>query len=222
MKKEQPNEKELPMAQETPKATVFDTLSRVDCSAYVEVKTTGKTSLSYLSWAWAWATLKRRYPDASFTVREWDGKPFLYDENLGYLVQTTLTIEGTSLSMHLPVMDGANMAMKANAYKYTTKFGEKTVNAASMMDINKAIQRCLVKNIGLFGLGLNLYAGEDLPLGEKIDIEQAPDEETLKKICAEKKQAGLDVKALTGAYYQRKNYLKEGEQTAERGGLSNA
>lgn len=204
MKKEEEN-----TTTSTEKESVFDVLSRIDCSAYVETKRTGNTELSYLSWAWAWASLKRRFPDATFTVREWDGKPYLYDEALGYIVQTTVCINGETLTMHLPVMDGANRAMKATAYTYKTRLGEKLVEAATMMDINKAIQRCLVKNIGLFGLGLNLYAGEDLPLGDKIDIENAPDEESLKKICAEKKASGLNVKALTSSYYQRKNSILE-------------
>jgi DNA-directed RNA polymerase subunit RPC12/RpoP len=53
--------------------------------------------------------------------------------------------------------------MKLNAYTYTTKYGEKTVDAISMFDINKAVMRCLVKNLAMFGLGLYIYAGEDLP-----------------------------------------------------------
>jgi hypothetical protein len=65
--------------------------------------------------------------------------------------------------MWLPVMDGANKAMKAEAYTYTTKYGEKDVEPASMFDINKTIMRCLVKNLAMFGLGLYIYAGEDLP-----------------------------------------------------------
>lgn len=209
---DQPQQEEV-AKQEQPvvakEESVFDVLSRVDCTAYVETKRAGGTELSYLSWAWAWASLKRRFPDASFSVREWDGKPFLYEPSLGYLVQTTLTINGQSLTMHLPVMDSANRAMKATAYTYKTKMGEKVVEAATMMDINKAIQRCLVKNIGLFGLGLNLYAGEDLPMGDKLDIESAQDESALKKICAEKKASGLNTKALVDSYYQRKNILAE-------------
>jgi len=65
--------------------------------------------------------------------------------------------------MWLPVMDGANKAMKATAYTYTTKYGEKNVEAATMFDINKTIMRCLTKNLAMFGLGLYIYAGEDLP-----------------------------------------------------------
>ena len=94
------------------------------------------------------------------------------------MVYTSVTIEGISHEMWSPVLDGANKAMKATPYTYTTpkweynpqtrrreKVGmeERTVEAASMFDVNKAIMRCLVKNLAMFGLGLYVYAGEDLP-----------------------------------------------------------
>jgi hypothetical protein len=60
-------------------------------------------------------------------------------------------------------MDNANKSMKLNAYTYQTRNGEKSVEAISMFDINKAVMRCLVKNLAMFGLGLYIYAGEDLP-----------------------------------------------------------
>jgi hypothetical protein len=60
-------------------------------------------------------------------------------------------------------MDGKNKAMKREPYKYTTKYGEKTVDAFSMYDVNKTLMRCLVKNLAMFGLGLYIYSGEDLP-----------------------------------------------------------
>jgi hypothetical protein len=63
-------------------------------------------------------------------------------------------------------MDGANKAMKSSGYTYTTKYGEKSVEPASMFDVNKTIMRCLVKNLAMFGLGLYIYAGEDLPENE--------------------------------------------------------
>jgi hypothetical protein len=65
--------------------------------------------------------------------------------------------------MWLPVMDGANQAMKSESYEYSTRYGVKTVDAASMFDINKTLMRCLTKNLAMFGLGLYIYAGEDLP-----------------------------------------------------------
>lgn len=149
--------------------SMFDILRAVDVSAHTEKK----NNLTYLSWVWAWDEIMRRYPGSEYEIKEFDGKPYLYDENLGYLVMTSMTIDGVSRTMWLPVMDGANKAMKNEPYEYHVKkynygkwegeYTEKTVEAATMFDINTAIMRCLVKNIAMFGLGLYLYAGEDLP-----------------------------------------------------------
>ena len=65
--------------------------------------------------------------------------------------------------MWLPVMNGANKSMKLEAYQYKTYSGIKTCEPATMFDINKTIMRCLTKNLAMFGLGLYIYAGEDLP-----------------------------------------------------------
>ena len=138
----------------------FNKLFQLDVNEHVEKK----NNLSYLTWAWAWAEVKKIYPDASYTIKTFEnGLPYVYDPNTGYMVFTTVTIEGLTHEMWLPVMDGANKAMKAEAYTYTTKYGEKDVEPASMFDINKTIMRCLVKNLAMFGLGLYIYAGEDLP-----------------------------------------------------------
>lgn len=147
--------------------SLFERLAKIDCSEHIEQKFNGQIALSYLSWAWAWQILKINCPSATYEVREWDGKPYLFDEDLGYLVETKLTCEGISLSQRLPVMDGANKSMTNKAYTYKTKYGEKSVAPATMFDINTAIQRCLVKNIAMFGLGLNVYAGEDLPISQE-------------------------------------------------------
>jgi hypothetical protein len=69
-------------------------------------------------------------------------------------------------------MDGANKAMKQESYSYKTKYGEKWVEAASMFDVNKTIMRCLVKNLAMFGLGLYIYAGEDLPENEDAPVDK--------------------------------------------------
>lgn len=145
------------------KKSVFETLNGIDVNEHTEKK----NGLTYLSWPWAWATVKGLYPDTAYEVRHWDGKPFYYDEVLGYMVETTVTIEGESKTMWLPVMDSKNKAQKSHPYTYTVTFRgkteEKSVEAATMFDINTAIMRCLVKNLAMFGLGLYIYAGEDLP-----------------------------------------------------------
>lgn len=136
----------------------------------VNEKTEAKNGLTYLSWAWAWAEFKKIYQDAEFKViKDEKGLPYIYDENLGYMVFTEVTAGMTTHEMWLPVMDGANKSMKAFKYKYTTKYGEKEVEQATMFDINKTIMRCLTKNLAMFGLGLYIYAGEDLPENEVND-----------------------------------------------------
>lgn len=146
-----------------PKANTFNDLNAINVNKHTEKK----NGLTYLSWSWAWAEVCKRYDDVKYGVREWNDKPYLYDEQLGYLVETYVRIGCITHTMRLPVMDGANKAMKAEPYTYQTKFGEKTVQAATMFDINTAIMRCLVKNLAMFGLGLYIYSGEDLPEGEK-------------------------------------------------------
>lgn len=149
--------------------STFQKLFEINVNDYTETKKNGSVELTYLSWAWAWATFKKECPDADYEVKHFDGKPYLYDENLGYMVETSITTNGETKSMWLPVMDGTNRAQKATAYTYKTSKGEeRTVAAATMFDINTAIMRCLVKNIGMFGLGLYIYAGEDIPEGETV------------------------------------------------------
>jgi hypothetical protein len=140
----------------------FKTLNAIN----VNENTEKKNGLTYLSWAWAWAELKKVYPCATYKIKHFDGRPYLYDENLGYMVMTEMTVDGITHEMWLPVMDGANKAMKDK--EYTMKKGkyETTVQPATMFDINTAIMRCLTKNIAMFGLGLYIYAGEDLPEDE--------------------------------------------------------
>ena len=143
---------------------VFEELNAINVNDKTEKKKSGSTELTYLSWTWAWAEVKKRYPDAHYEIMMHDGLPYVYDENTGYMVFTTVTIDGISHMMWLPVMDGANKAMKSKPYTYSTKYsGEKTVEAATMFDVNKTIMRCLTKNLAMFGLGLYIYAGEDLP-----------------------------------------------------------
>lgn len=157
---------------ENKKKSIFEVLSQIDCSNHIEKK----NNLSYLSWAWAWAITKKYYPSLSYRVIEHDNKPYVFDKTLGYLVTTEVTIDGETLSMRLPVMDGANKAQKDEMYEYETKYGKKKVEAATMFDINTAIMRCLTKNLALFGLGHYIYAGEDLPVIIETNEEKAAKE----------------------------------------------
>ena len=149
--------------------STFDKLNAVNVNEHIEKK----NKLSYLSWAWAWKYVKEKFPDTTYEVREWDGKPYLFDEKLGYMVWVDVTIQGDTRSMWLPVMDGANKAMKSEPYSYfvkkyeygkwTGEYEEKNVQPATMFDINTSIMRCLVKCLAMHGLGLYIYSGEDLP-----------------------------------------------------------
>ena len=164
----------------------FQELYSLNVNEYVEKK----NELSYLSWAYAWAEFKKIYPDATYAVKkDENGKCYFGDENIGYMVYTSVTAGGLTYEMWLPVMDGANKSMKAKSYTYTVKnnkfqyaklnpedgkyydkYGNeqteyivKTVEAMTMFDVNKTVMRCLTKNLAMFGLGLYIYAGEDLP-----------------------------------------------------------
>lgn len=142
-----------------------------------------KSNLTYLSWAWAWQETLKICPTATYDIKHFldkDGvsRCYQFDPNLGYMVFTTVTINGLTREMWLPVMDGANKAMKHEEYEYVVGKGDKqytkSVEAATMFDINKTIMRCLTKNLAMFGLGIYIYAGEDLPieLGEPITAKQ--------------------------------------------------
>jgi hypothetical protein len=139
------------------KKSVFERLSAINLNEHVEKK----KDLTYLSWAWAWSATKKECPDATYKILPTD-----YDEVLGFMCHTEVTIEGETLGMWLPVMDGANKSMLKTSYTYTTKYGDKTVEPATTFDINKTLMRCLVKNLAMFGLGIYIYAGEDLPEAE--------------------------------------------------------
>jgi len=140
----------------------FEKLSAINVNAHVEKK----SNLTYLSWAWAWSETKKACPDATYKIGATD-----YDETLGFMCHTEVTISGETLEMWLPVMDGANKSMRKVPYTYKGNAWEsgkkvtidKTVEAATTFDINKTIMRCLVKNLAMFGLGIYIYAGEDLP-----------------------------------------------------------
>lgn len=147
----------------------FRKLVQLDVNEHTEKK----NDLTYLSWAWAWQAFKMICPDATYKVKQFADKDgvlrcYQFDPDLGYMVFTEVTACGLTYEMWLPAMDGANKAMKREPYSYVVGRGqnqfEKKVEAATMFDINKTIMRCLTKNLAMFGLGLYIYAGEDLPV----------------------------------------------------------
>ena len=101
------------MATENP----FVKLFAIDFKDHLEVKKSGSTELKYVSWAYAWAEVKKLYPSASYEVKKFNGLPYVYDPITGFMVYTSVTIEGVSHEMWLPVLDSANKAMKTSVYK---------------------------------------------------------------------------------------------------------
>jgi len=155
----------------------FEELLAIDVNDKKEKRGEGKNALDYLSWVFAWSEFKKVYPNGDYEIVKYEKGghlvPYMYDET-GYMVNTKVRNgEGDELEMWLPVMDSANNAMKSEPYTYQVKeyvdrrwtgnYIDKTVEKATMFDVNKAIMRCLVKNIAMYGLGLYIYAGEDLP-----------------------------------------------------------
>ena len=141
----------------------FIELLKLNVNDKTEKRTNGSTELTYLSWSYAVAEFTKAYPDFKYEIKMFNGLPYTFDEKTGYMVFTSITADNQTKDMWLPVMDSNNKAMKDKPYEYTTRFGKKTVAPATMFDINKTIMRCLVKNMAMFGLGLYIYAGEDLP-----------------------------------------------------------
>lgn len=186
---------------------VFKTLNALNVNEYTEKK----EGLTYLTWSSAWAEIKKLFPQASYTIwKSESGLPYVYDPLTGFMVYTSVTIDGVTHEMWLPVMDSKNKAMKAEAYTYKTKYGEKTVDPATMFDINKTIMRCLVKNLAMFGLGLYIYAGEDLPEGEETD-QPVPAKREAKKPAPAKPDPveEASAKAKVMAYINRHQMSKE-------------
>lgn len=122
----------------------FAKLNAVNVSDKIEKK----AGFSFLSWPYAVAQLRLADPAATWEVKRFCDLPYLVTET-GYFVEVAVTVQGVTLSQIHPVLDGRN----------------KVIPAPTAFDINSSIQRCLVKAIALQGLGLYIYAGEDLPQG---------------------------------------------------------
>lgn len=152
--------------------SAFSVLSKIDVSEHTEKK--GK--FTYLSWAWAVRTLLEHFPEATWIVHEYDdglgngftNQPYMQTP-AGAFVQVTVDIDSVKRTQVHPVLDHMN----------------KTVTEPNAFQINNSIQRCLAKAIALHGLGLYIYAGEDLP--------QAPD-----ALNKEQYKSMLDLLAIIG------------------------
>ena len=142
----------------------FTELNTVDCSDKIEKK----NGLSYLSWAYAWGELKKRFPDAIYTVYENpDGWNYFSDGRTAW-VKTGVTVNGIEHIEYLPIMDFKNKSIP--------------LGNITSFEVNKAIQRSLTKAVARHGLGLYIYAGEDLP-------DETDGKQTVKKASSAKAKA---------------------------------
>lgn len=148
------------------KKNYFEILNNINVKDKVEKK----NGLSYLSWAWAWGEIKKKYPNATYTIYERDtdfGPVNYFTDGKTCWVKTGVIVNDIEHVEELPVMDFKN---KSILLENITSF-----------DVNKAIQRSLTKALARHGLGLYIYAGEDLPEEEQKEL----DEENNKKITKE-------------------------------------
>jgi hypothetical protein len=173
----------------TEKST-FAVLNAINCNEHTEKK----NGLTYLSWAWAWQMVKANFPDATYTIYEnRDGWNYHTDGRTCW-VKTGVTIGGLEYIEDLPVMDSRNRSIP---FESVTSF-----------DVNKAIQRSLTKACARHGLGLYIYAGEDLP--------DAADDEARAEV--KKARRAAPPKQLTTAqYYQIVRAYADGKFTASGG-----
>ena len=159
------------------KTSVWETLSKINVSERVEKKyfknkKTGREyGLSYLSWAWAWAEVKKRYPTASYEIHD---DIFFPDNTVE--TRVSVTIEDQTHMMWLPVMDFKNDAK---------------VNPTSR-EVSDTRMRCLTKAIAMHGMGHYIYAGEELPEGQLTEEEAKTNDPNLNMSHEEKAEAWLE------------------------------
>ena len=151
-----------------------------------------KNGLSYLSWAWAWAEALKADPKATFRVEMFDGKCYM-EINGSAMVWVTVTMFDKPMTCQLPVMDSGNKAIPLKGYTAVSKYGKEYRVECDAFAVNTAIMRCMTKALGLHGLGLYIYAGQDLP-----------DEDTPEKIIISPTQGAMDT-----IPEDEQNYLKE-------------
>lgn len=134
--------------------SIFETLNSVNVNDHIEKK----NGLSYLAWAFAWAEVKKAFPDATYTIYENKDGWFYHTDGKTAWVKTGVTINGLEHIEYLPVMDMRNKSIP--------------LDNVTSFDVNKAIQRSLTKACARHGLGLYIYAGEDLPESEQTPVER--------------------------------------------------
>ena len=140
----------------------FTKLNSIDVSDHTEEK----NGLTYLSWAWAWTKVKELFPDANYKIYERADGCIYWTDGKTCWVKTGVTINNIEHIEYLPVMDYKNKSIP--------------LSAVTSFDVNKTIQRSLTKACARHGLGLYIYAGEDLP--EVVMEQQTKLNETISNI----------------------------------------
>ena len=141
----------------------------------VNEHTEKKNGLTYLSWAWAWAEALKADPEATYKIEMFGDKCYM-DINGTAMVFVTVTLFGKPMMCQLPVMDSYNKSITIEGVTTTNKYGKEVTTKLDSFNVNTAIMRCMTKALALHGLGMYIYSGEDLPLGENESEEVTPDE----------------------------------------------
>lgn len=136
-----------------------------------------KNGLSYLSWAWAWAEVLKADPLADFGVQTFNGQPFMTIGDTA-MVWVSVTIFGKPITCWLPVMNSRNAPISIAGRTFKDKFGKDQTEKVDAFNVNTSLMRCLTKAVAMHGLGLYIYAGEDLPEKEEKEVPK----EVLKEI----------------------------------------
>jgi hypothetical protein len=134
-----------------------------------------KNGLSYLSWAWAWAEVLKADPKADFAVQTFNGEPFMTVGDTA-MVWVSVTIFGKPVTCWLPVMNSRNAPISIQGRKFQDKYGKEQTEKVDAFNVNTSLMRCLTKAVAMHGLGLYIYAGEDLP-----EKEEKEEKEEIKK-----------------------------------------
>lgn len=197
-------------AEEKNARDMFNTLYSINLQGSTETR----DGLTYLTWSKAWKLFKQFFPTATYKIiRDQETQlPYYSDGRTGIMVHTQITANNQTHEMMLPVMDSKNKAMRFEPYTYqvldrsTGSYIEKTVQAATMFDINKALLRCFVKNLAMFGLGLYLYEGEDYP--QSITIESSDETETNTVVKQQQQAQAPEAKKMVGKNANTDRYQK--------------
>lgn len=165
--------------------SVFEVLNAINCNGHTEKK----GNLTYLSWAWAWQMVKQNFPDATYTIYENADGLLYHTDGRTCWVKTGVTINGLEHIEYLPVMDFNNKSIG--------------VNNVTSFNVNTAVQRSLTKACARHGLGLYIYAGEDLP-NDSAPKQMSEDEQDELAMAIQEARGAKSRESLVGVWNDHK------------------